>query len=97
LPLKARDVAGALTLKGFKKSDRDHHFYYLWYKGKKTAIRTKISHGESEIHDKNCASMARQIKLNSAQFRDFVECPLTEQLYLKILVDSKCLEAPPSG
>jgi hypothetical protein len=98
VPQKVRDVEAALKSKGFKETPkRDHKYFFFYHKGKKTRIFTKISHGESEIRDGNCSSMARQIKLNGNQFRDFVECPLTEQLYLKILVDSKYLEASPSS
>jgi predicted RNA binding protein YcfA (HicA-like mRNA interferase family) len=100
LPQKARDVEAALKSKGFqdsKKKGRDHTYYFFHYNGKKTNIFTKISHGESEIHDKNCSSMAKQIKLDNTQFKNFVNCPLTEQDYLKILVDSKHLEKPSSS
>jgi len=98
VPQRARDVDGALKTKGFKeKPKRDHIYYFFYYKGKKTHIFTKISHGENEIHDKNCSSMARQIKLNNAQFRDFVSCPLTPEQYLKFLLDSEYLKEQPSS
>ena len=98
MPQRARDVEGALKAKGFQEKDkRDHVYYFFYYKGKKTNIFTKISHGENEIHDKNCSSMARQIKLNSAQFKDFVACPLTPELYLKLLLDSKHIEEKSSS
>jgi predicted RNA binding protein YcfA (HicA-like mRNA interferase family) len=92
VPLKARDVESALKSKGFKEvPKRDHKYFFLYHNGKKTPIRTKISHGESEIRDKNCSSMARQIKLTGSQFNDFVDCPLSLEGYLKILVDGKHL------
>jgi hypothetical protein len=90
-------VAGALKSKGFQDSKkRDHTYYFFHHHGKKTNIFTKISHAESEINDKNCSSMAKQIKLNNPQFRDFVNCPLRPDQYLKILVDSKHLREPDS-
>jgi hypothetical protein len=92
LPQKARDVDAVLKSKGFQeKPKKDHVYYFFYYKGKKTNIFTKISHGEHEIHDKNCSSMAKQMKLNNAQFRDFVDCVLTGAAYLKFLLDSKHL------
>jgi hypothetical protein len=98
VPQRARDVDGALKLKGFKETDkRDHVYYFFYYKGKKTNIFTKISHGENEIHDKNCSSMARQIRLNSAQFREFVACGLKTEMYLQLLLDSKHIEDKPSS
>ena len=97
LPQRARDVGGALKSKGFKEtSKRDHVYYFFYFKGKKTNIFTKISHNESEIHDKNCSSMARQIKLNNAQFKDFVDCPLKSEMYLRLLLDSRHIEDKPA-
>jgi hypothetical protein len=93
VPQKVRTVESALKSKGFREAPkRDHKYFFFYRNGKKTNICTKISHGDTEIHDKNCSSMAKQIKLNNAQFREFVDCPLTEEKYLKILVDSKNLE-----
>jgi hypothetical protein len=93
LPQKARDVHAVLKSKGFQdKNTQDHVYYFFYYKGKKTNIFTKISHGEREIHDKNCASMAKQMKLNNSQFREFVDCALTAAAYLKFLLDSKHLK-----
>jgi len=86
VPLKAREVSGALTSKGFKLSDKDHHFFYLYQDGKKTQIRTKISHGESEISDPNCGLMARQMKLTSMQFKEFVDCKLKPEEYVALLI-----------
>lgn len=94
MPLKVRDVIRALTKKGFREAEGDHRFYFLWHNGRRTAIRTKISHGESEIHDKNCGSMARQIKLNRSEFDEFVECPLTAELYVELLIRAKHLDPP---
>lgn len=94
MPLKARDVARALTKKGFKEANRDHHFYYFWHDGRKTVIRTKISHAETDIHDRNCGSMARQIGLNRTEFNGFVECALTQDLYVEKLIKEKRLPDP---
>jgi hypothetical protein len=92
LPQKAREVDAVLKLKGFQVKDKkDHVYYFFYYKGKKTNIFTKISHGEQDIHDRNCSSMAKQMRLNNAQFRDFVDCALTAAAYLKFLLDSKHL------
>jgi hypothetical protein len=94
VPKKARDVEAALKQKGFEpgeKKRRDHLFFFFYYNGKKSNIFTKMSHGESEIHHKNCAFMAKNIKLSNPQFNEFVDCNLTGEAYLKFLVDSKHL------
>jgi len=95
LPQKARDVQKALKAKGFQESTkRDHIYYFLFHNGKKTNIFTKVSHSSSEIDDRNCSSMARQIRLSNPQFRDFVDCALTYDIYVKTLVQA--LELDPS-
>ena len=91
VPLKSRDVERALTTKGFKPTERDHHFYFLWHNGKKTSIHTKISHGDREIHDNNCACMSRQIHLSRSDFDRFVDCALTEAQYIEKLVNENRL------
>ena len=92
MPLAAREVDSALTSKGFKKVDRDHHFYFLWHAGKITTIRTKISHGEREISDTNCGLMARQMRLTTPQFRKFVDCTIREEHYIQMLMDAGHIE-----
>jgi len=93
LPQKVRDVKRALTTKGFQEEEeRDHRYYFYFHEGKKSGIFTKISHGESEIHDKNCSKMAKQIKLSGPQFGKFVDCELEKDEYLKHLIDGKHIE-----
>ncbi len=90
MPLKVRDVESALKRKGFvESSQRDHKYFFFHINGKKSNIYTKISHGETEIHEKNCSSMAKQIKLSNPDFRKFVECPLTKEQYLDKLIEAK--------
>jgi hypothetical protein len=97
VPLQARQVDGALTAKGFKKVDNDHHFYFLYHNGKKTVVRTKISHGEREISDKNCGHMARQMQITTPQFKEFVDCKIENKDYVDILIKNGVLERPPSS
>jgi predicted RNA binding protein YcfA (HicA-like mRNA interferase family) len=94
LPLKVREIKKALTSKGFKEGEkRDHLYYFLYYEGKKTAVFTKISHGEQEINDNLCAQMAKQTKLTNVQFRKLVDCGLTGEGYITILIHANVLEA----
>ena len=96
MPLAARQVDGALTTKGFKKIDNDHHFYFLYHNGKKTTVRTKISHGEREISDTNCGNMARQMQITTTQFKQFVDCKIEGKEYVDILIKNGVLEKSPS-
>jgi hypothetical protein len=88
-----RDVKRALLKKGFREVKKGHdHIFYLFFHGeKKTQILTKLSHGEREIRDPNCSNMAKQMKLSNPQFREFVDCSLEMQHYLKILAEGKHL------
>jgi len=93
LPEKARVVKQALNTKGFKEDKkRDHFYYFLFHENKKTEIFTKVSHSASEIDDKLFSMMARQIRLSSGQFREFVDCALTYDKYIGLLVTKNILE-----
>jgi predicted RNA binding protein YcfA (HicA-like mRNA interferase family) len=85
MPRDAKKVAANLTSKGFTTLEGDHTFYRLYVDGKNTGIRTKISHGEKEIHDGLLAQMAKQTKLVKKEFLELVDCPLTLERYLELL------------
>lgn len=54
--------------KGFRPREGDHTFLVLFINGEETTIRTKISHGETEISDSLICKMARQINLEIVNF-----------------------------
>jgi predicted RNA binding protein YcfA (HicA-like mRNA interferase family) len=85
MPRDAKEVAANLKRKGFTLDEGDHTFYRLFVDGKNTGIRTKISHGEREIHDGLLAQMAKQTKLVKKEFLELVDCPLTLERYLELL------------
>lgn len=85
MPRKARDVAANLIKKGFVVDEGDHTFYRLFVDGKNTGIRTKISHGEKDIHDGLLAQMAKQTKLAKKEFLDLADCPMTKAEYFELL------------
>jgi len=85
MPRDAKQVAANLKRKGFTPDEGDHTFYRLFVDGKNTGIRTKISHGEKEIHDGLLGQMAKQTKLVKKEFLELVDCPLTLDQYLELL------------
>jgi hypothetical protein len=98
LVFKARNVSTSLCGKGFQEySDRDHRYYFFCHGGKRSSIQTKISHNPKEIDDYLCSAMSRQIRLTRSQFRGLVECPLTADGYLKLMIDSKHLTMEGTG
>jgi predicted RNA binding protein YcfA (HicA-like mRNA interferase family) len=82
MPRKARDVERALRSKGFQLRKSTHRrFIYFNLEGKKTTVRTEISHGEREIHDSLLAAMARQCLLQRDEFYRLIDCPLDQPAY----------------
>jgi len=54
----------------------------------------KISHGEKEIDDNLLSIMARQVKLTKKLFIDLIDCPLSEEQYVKHLRDGGHVSKP---
>ncbi|MGE5630749.1 MAG: hypothetical protein ACM3TR_06570 [Caulobacteraceae bacterium] len=85
---KTRDVKGSLLRKGFKEDNNDHKFYHLYVNDKRTSVRTKISHGETEIDSYILNQMAKQVCLTNEQFEDLINCPLSYNDYVAILIEN---------
>jgi hypothetical protein len=85
-PKKTREIATNLQRKGFHKIQRNHTFYFLYVNGKKTSVRTKISHGAEEYPASLLKQMAKQLFLSSTEFDDLITCPLTYEKLVEILV-----------
>lgn len=85
--LKKDTVIRNLTKKGFVREERDHtYLYYVRLDGKKTAIRTKISHGsKSDITSGLISAMAHQCHLPTPKFKEFAECKIDQQQYEQLL------------
>lgn len=89
--LKKDMVVRNLTKKGFSQDKKRDHLYltYETIEGKKTAIRTKVSHGsKSDITTGLVSAMARQCQLTTQCFKEFAECKLSQHQYEQILVAS---------
>ena len=90
-PRKTREVTRGLKRKGFQPSNKDHRYFYLYVEHEKTYIRTKVSHGQTEIDDDLLGAMARQLHLTRSQFDDLVICPLSGKQYISILRDRQII------
>lgn len=76
---RRRDIETALEKKGFQRFDKDHTwFVYFTEDGKKSAVRTKTSHGASgrSIGQPLLGMMAKQCGLTTGEFLNFVDCSL---------------------
>lgn len=91
--LERSDVESSLVKKGFVRDDRDHRFYRLVHEGKTTGIFTMTSHGTGykRLGDDLVSKMAKQLKLKTKEFVDLVECPLTAEAYIALLLERDAL------
>jgi hypothetical protein len=86
--LKTRNIREALNAKGFRESTRDHCYFFFYLKGKKSSVFTKVSHGSDEVGDNLISLMAKQVRLNKAQFQRLIECSLDADKYAEFLISS---------
>jgi len=73
--------------KGFKRSEKDHHWFTYFYDGKKTSIRTKISHDSREYGDGLLTAVSRQLRLSKKDLLLLKDCSMTKEDYLKHLLE----------
>lgn len=84
--MKTADIIKSLGIKGFEQQTTHHEIFWFKHNGKKTSIRTRVSHGEREIGDNLIGMMAKQVKLKKSEFEDLIACPLSKEEYEKILI-----------
>lgn len=84
--VKFEKIDRSLRKKGFQCDDTSNHIRYrLYVDGKKTPIHTMISHNRRPIPDNLLSSMARELRITRAELQDLIDCPLTEEAYVRIL------------
>jgi len=89
--LPREEIETSLQNKGFQRDEeRDHIFYYFFYKGKKTKVRTKISRGSKyKDYGMDLLKMMKiQLRLDGlSEVKDLLICPMDESQYIKILLN----------
>jgi hypothetical protein len=86
-PCSKTAVEGALRSKGFRESGGDHRRYRLYRDGLKTPIATKTSHGPNATLSVGLLKqMLGQMRLRADEFDRFVDCTLTGEDYIALLV-----------
>ena len=88
--LETKDVRNNLCRKGFAENNKGKDHIWLNYvpkDGKKTTIRTKLSHGKSTIGDPLIGMMAKQLHLDKKRFVELVSCTLSGEQYYEIVKD----------
>ena len=84
-PRKTEELKRSLKKKGFQQQDTHHEMYWLYVNGKKTSIKTRISHGAQEYSDNLLSQMAKQVGLGKNEFDNLIDCPLSEEKYVQLL------------
>lgn len=88
LNYKSSDISNALKKKGFEEKTGDHFFYVLYVNGKKTKIRTKISHGVREYGISLLKLIWTQLKLDRKGLQNLIECPMSYEDYVTHLEEN---------
>lgn len=83
--IKTRIVHSGLLNKGFQEAEGDHRRLIFYFQGRKSEVRTMISHGSREIGDGLIHAMAQQTKLSKSDFVDLVSCTLSTDGYAEKL------------
>jgi hypothetical protein len=86
-PRKTKAIRTALMKKGFIADDTHHEMFWLVVDGKKTSIRTRISHGAKEYGDELLALVARQVGLSKQELYRLIDCPMDGQKLRALLVE----------
>ena len=84
-------VMANLPKKGFlEQDDRAHIFYHFYHDGKKTHIRTQVSHGSKykTLGFDLVGQMAKQCKLSTKNFRGLAECNVSHLDYIALLEEA---------
>ena len=92
--LDAKKTYKNLKHKGFMDSPTrsDDHKYLEFYHESRLILYTKISHGQKDLGDFLIKQMSHQCKLSKSDFMDLANCPLSEEAYRQILLDSDVLQ-----
>lgn len=81
----AKRLRSVLLRKGFQEEKTHHLIYWLMVGGKRTAIRTRLSHGIREYGPDLLAEVARALLLSKGELDRFIRCPMSHQEYLGVL------------
>lgn len=79
--------SNALVNKGFERVEGKHHtMFRLIVSGSRTAIRTRISHGQRRVDDWLLSEIARELHLSKQELLRFVECEIDHEHYVGLMI-----------
>ncbi|HXB73341.1 MAG TPA: hypothetical protein VNY05_34200 [Candidatus Acidoferrales bacterium] len=86
--IRAALLVNALLAKGFREVEgRDHRYFFFHVQGRKTAVFTRISHGQRSLDDWMSGQAARQIHLSKRELLSYLECTLSGEAYLQLMIE----------
>lgn len=88
MKIERSEIMANLPKKGFvEENGRKHIFFHFTIEGKKTPIRTHVSHGSKykTLGDDLVSAMAKQCKVTSKNFCGLAECTISEAEYIELL------------
>lgn len=89
----ANTVSSALLRKGFRlKNNRHKHYIFYLPDGRKTRIKTYMSHNRQDIGSHLVSQMSKQLHLTKEEFKNLVDCILTMNDYLAVLQSKNLIE-----
>lgn len=89
---KTSQFTQALEKKGFIKDNTHHEMYWYYSNGKKSSLKTRVSHSEKEYNESLLSERKKQLHLSKNDFIKFIECPLTAEQYQTYLIDNKIIK-----
>lgn len=81
----SQQLRSALGRKGFLPKQADHTWYRFYSGGRKTNIRTRVSHGTKTYDIRLLGMMADQLHLDHNEFDDLIECPMSGDDYANLM------------
>lgn len=94
---RTSEIESALSKKGFVQHNTHHKMFTYYFDGKKTSVRTRMSHGIDSYGDNLLGPVAKQLKLSKRQLEDFIACPLTAEKYSEHLLNNKYVSVQPTA
>jgi hypothetical protein len=89
----SKKISASLVKKGFLEiEDRADKKYYLTLDGKKVGIHTFVSHGTKEYGERLIGEMKKQLRLSKKEFIDLIDCPMTKEDYIQLLIKKGYIE-----
>lgn len=88
----SKNISSSLLKKGFSEDNNDHKKYKLLLDEKKTGIHTFVSHGTKEYGEGLIKAMRKQLHLSKREFIDLIDCPMTKEEYIQMLVEKGSIE-----